>query len=232
MSETSTAIVTGAGSGIGRATAIGLSAAGWRVALVGRTAAKLHDTATSCDGSVVIAADLTDASACRKVVADALGALGKLDAVAHVAGDAPNMPIEKLTGDVVQRCLNTNIAATANLTAAAWPTFADHGRGIFVNVSSVASFDPFPGFAIYAAAKVAINMFTRCTAQEGADVGIEAVCIAPGAVETPMLRAIFDEAMIPKDKTLDPSEVAQVIIDCITKTRSFEPGETIVVANG
>jgi NAD(P)-dependent dehydrogenase (short-subunit alcohol dehydrogenase family) len=132
----------------------------------------------------------------------------------------------------VRRCLDTNIAATAYLTAAAWPTFKQQRRGIFVNVSSVASFDPFPGFSIYAAAKVAINMFTHCTAQEGADCGIKAVCVAPGAVETPMLRSLFDETVMPRDKTLHPDEVAQVIIDCICARRAFQSGETIVVPNG
>jgi NAD(P)-dependent dehydrogenase (short-subunit alcohol dehydrogenase family) len=232
MNEISTAIVTGAGSGVGRATALGLAQVGWRVALVGRTESKLLDTAKACKGAVVITADLTDPAACRQVVADALEGLGQLDAVAHIAGDAPNMPIAQLTGDVVQRCLATNIAATANLTAAAWPTFAAQGRGMFVNVSSMASLDPFPGFSIYAAAKVAVNLFTRCTAQEGAANGIQAVCVAPGAVETPMLRAVFDESMIPKDKALDPRDVARVITDCITGARRFQPGETIVVPSG
>ncbi len=94
-----------------------------------------------------------------------------------------------------------------------------------VNVSSMASIDPFPGFSIYAASKLAVNMFTRCIAQEG----LRAVAIAPGAVETPMLRGLFDESVIPRDKALDPAEVAKVIVDCITGNRAFESGEVITV---
>ena len=82
-----------------------------------------------------------------------------------------------------------------------------------VNVSSMASIDPFPGFATYAAAKI----------------GVKAVAVAPGAVETPMLRSMFNEQMIPKDKALSPEQVAKIITDCITGERAFTSGETIAV---
>jgi NAD(P)-dependent dehydrogenase (short-subunit alcohol dehydrogenase family) len=95
----------------------------------------------------------------------------------------------------------------------------------------MASFDPFPGLAIYAAAKVAINMFTHCIAQEGEKIGVKSVCVAPGAIETPMLRGLFGKDVLPTEKTLDPKEVAGFIVDCITGKRGFKSGETVVMAS-
>ena len=118
-----------------------------------------------------------------------------------------------------------------HLTAMVWPTFRERGGGIIVNVSSMASVDPFPGFSIYAAAKTGLNMFTQVTADEGKTLGISAVAVAPGAVETPMLRSLFDEQTIPVENTLPPQRIADVICDCITGDRSFESGETILVKN-
>ncbi len=220
MSNQPTAIVTGAGSGIGKQTAIQLREQGYRVVLVGRTRAKLEATAQQCTDTLVIEDDLAKPLAASRIVA----AAGRVDALAHVAGHAPNMPINDLTSDVITECMEINLGAAARLAAAAWEPLKQ-SDGVIVNVSSVASIDPFPGFAIYAAAKVGVNMFTRCIAQEG----VRAVTVAPGAVETPMLRGIFDEAAIPRDKTLDPADVARVIVGCITGERAFESGEVIVV---
>jgi NAD(P)-dependent dehydrogenase (short-subunit alcohol dehydrogenase family) len=82
---------------------------------------------------------------------------------------------------------------------------------------------------MYASAKAAVNMFTLCTAREGAAIGVRAVALAPGAVETSMLRGLFDEKAIPHDKTLTPEQVATVIRDCLTGARRFTSGETIPV---
>ena len=80
----------------------------------------------------------------------------------------------------------------------------------------MASVDPFPEFAIYAAAKAGVNALTLCLGKQGQPHGIRAVTIAPGAVETPMLRGLFDPTMIPPEKTLTPVEVASTIVACMT----------------
>jgi NAD(P)-dependent dehydrogenase (short-subunit alcohol dehydrogenase family) len=231
MSEQPVAMITGAGSGIGRATAMRLGHAGYRTVLVGRTLAKLAETQAMLDpgapGADLEALDLCDAQACVSLVARVVARHRRLDAIANVAGDAPLLPIEQVTAAIWRRCIDTNLSCVVHLTAAAWPTFRRQGAGAIVNVSSMASVDPFPGFAIYAAAKIGVNLFTRCTAREGASIGVRAVCIAPGAVETPMLRSVFDRTTIPPERTLDPAVVAAAIVDCITGQRPFEPGQTI-----
>ncbi len=230
------AIVTGAGSGIGRDTAVLLAEAGYHVVLVGRTESSLQETARliadECGADAVRhvhPADLTDQEACRQVVDATAERFGRLDALCNIAGYAPLGPISKIDAETWRRCIDTNLTSVVMLTNAAWPIFEKQRNGVVVNVSSMASIDPFPGFSMYAAAKIGVNMFTQCTADEGKKIGVRAVAIAPGAVETPLLRTIFPEAMIPKHKTLDPVELATIIRDCVTGLRAFSPGETIVV---
>ena len=235
MSHRPVAIVTGAGSGVGRASAVLLAKAGFDVVLAARTKSALDETASLVAGAspsartLVLPTDLSDAAATRALVPAALAAFGRLDALVNVAGYAPLATIDKLTPEMIQQCLDTNIGYTINLVSAAWPTFMSQKCGVVVSVSSMASIDPFPGFAAYAPAKVAVNMFTQCVAREGAAIGIRAVAIAPGAIETPMLRALFGTDMIPTDKTLSPESVAALIVDCIEGRRAFTSGETIAM---
>jgi NAD(P)-dependent dehydrogenase (short-subunit alcohol dehydrogenase family) len=241
MNERKTAIVTGASSGIGREVAVQLAAAGYALLIVGRDRVRLEETAgqaaaraeaagaTPCCRCIPAAADLANAAAARAVVDVALKELGRVDAIANVAGHGSVTPIDKITPELWQRTIDVNVSSVVNLTAAAWPALRRQRSGVIVNVSSMSSVDPFPHLAAYATAKAAVNMFTLCTAREGREIGIRAVAVAPGAVETAMLRAFFDEAAIPRGSTLDPAFVAGVICGCVTGQRAFESGSTLVV---
>ena len=229
--------MTGAGSGIGRDTAVLLAEAGYDVTLVARTEAALQETAELIRADVgdqaqtlVAPADIAVHETGRRIVDQTLERFGRVDALANVAGAAPLTRIHEITEDLWRQCIDVNLSAIVHTTAAAWPHFMKQKSGAIVNVSSMASIDPFLGFSIYAVAKVGVNMFTKCTADEGKKIGVSAVAIVPGAVETPMLRVNFDEKMIPADQTLDPSEVAALIRDCVTGQRAFSPGEAIVIA--
>jgi len=210
-----------------------LAAEGYETALVGRTRSKLEDTADQirhkskravCE---LMPVDLADAAATEGLIDRVLDRFGRIDALANVAGTAPFLPIDQVTRDVWRQCVDTNLSYVVQLTSTVWPVMKRQHSGVIVNVSSMASVDPFPGLAIYATAKAGLNLFTRCTAREGSEIGIKAVAIAPGAIETPMLRSLFDEAALPRDKTLDPIVVGELIRDCITGRRDFDPGETI-----
>ncbi len=240
MNEHKTAIVTGASSGIGREVAVQLAAKGYALLIVGRDRARLEETARQAVARaeaagatprrcIPAAADLANAAAARAVVEVALKELGRIDAIANVAGYGTVTPIDKITPELWQRTIDVNVSSIVNLTAAVWPTLRRQRSGVIVNVSSLSSVDPFPHLAAYATAKAAVNMFTLCTAREGREIGVRAVAIAPGAVETAMLRAFFDEAAIPRELTLDPALVAGVICGCVTGERAFESGSTLVV---
>lgn len=233
VNATKSAIVTGAGSGVGRAVALLLAESGYELLLVGRTSEKLEHTAelihqTSPNLKVVAhQADIADPAACKAIIDHAMQQFGRIDALINVAGYASIVPIEKITPQEWRTTLDINLSSVIYLTTAAWPIFKQQKAGFIANVSSMASISPFPGFALYASAKVALNMFTRITADEGKRLGIKAVSIAPGAIETPMLRSIWDESKIPTNKTLAPTAVASIIRDCLLGTRPYTSGETI-----
>ncbi|MEX0776145.1 MAG: SDR family oxidoreductase [Phycisphaeraceae bacterium] len=235
MPRNHTAIVIGAGSGIGRALSVLLAESRFDLLLVSRTIAHIEETAQLArhqgrDVTIsTLSADVSDPSACRKVIDQAVTQFGRIDAIANVAGYAVQATVEATTPEQWRRMIDTNVSYVMYLTAAVWPVFRQQHSGVIVNVSSMASVDPFPGFAMYASAKVALNMFTRVTADEGKAIGVKAVAVAPGAVETPMLRGLFDQAAVPADRALAPREVARVIRDCITGERAFVSGETILV---
>ncbi len=232
MPQQPAAIITGAGSGIGRAVANDLATRGFDLAITARTESKLTEVAQSIPDDarcVVVPADLTEEDAPARVVAETVSAFGRVDALINVAGYASFCAIDAITPDAWRTTIDTNLSATVLMTAAAWPHLVKSGSGVIVNVSSLASVDPFPQFAMYAAAKVGVNMFTRCTTTEGEPHGLRAVCVAPGAVETPMLRGLFSENDLPASSTLSPNDVAKVVADCVTGDRTFESGETILL---
>lgn len=242
MIENKVAIVTGAGSGIGRAVAVQLATThAFAVVLVGRTNDKLErtrDVIINSGGGAsfvhVLTGDITQPKFCRQIINDTITRWDRIDAIANVAGAAPLQPIEQTNDDTWRNVIDTNLTSIVHLTTAAWPHMkeqADIGGSVIANVSSLASFDPFPGFALYASAKVGVNMFTMCTAREGDEHNIRAVAVAPGAVETPMLRGLFDESIIAKEQTLSPDDVAAVLAGCITGQREFESGETIQLSS-
>ncbi len=237
-SPNATAIVTGAGSGIGRDAAVLLAEAGYAVALVARREAGLRETLAAIQGEVggdapvlVLPADVGDPAAVAGVVERVIAEWGRIDAVANIAGNAPLLPIAEVTPEVWRECIDGNLSSVVYMTAAVLPHMQRAKRGAICNVSSMASIDPFPGFAIYATAKVGVNMFTRCTAREMKRFGGTCAAVAPGAVETAMLRENFNERAIPASSTLDPILVAGVIRDLLTARRSFANGETIVLPN-
>ncbi len=231
------AIVTGAGSGIGRATAAALGAAGFALALVGRRPDALRAVLAELPpGSAVhpVTADLTLADEPARVVREVMARFGRLDVLINNAGLGELIPLERTTPADVERAWRVNTLAPASLILASWPHFTtrrgpDGVSGRIVNVSSMASFDPFPGFFAYASSKAALDSLTLSAANEGAAVGIKVFSVNPGAVETPMLRQSFTPEQLPPDQTLRPDAVAAVIVQCATGALDDRSGQRIPV---
>lgn len=226
-------IVTGAGSGIGFATARRLAAAGHRLALVGRTLSKLRDAAASIREAhpsievEVLEADLGDPAAARSVIPRAAARFGRIDHLVNAAGIAPLAPIETTDLGLLERTFAVNTFGPALLIAAAWPLMTRQRSGCIVNVSTIGTSDPFAGFFAYAASKSALDSLTRSVANEGRRHGIRAFAVNPGAVETPLLRLNFPEKMVPHSRTLSADAVAATIVDCLEGRRS-EPSGTCI----
>lgn len=223
------AIITGGGRGIGRATAIELSARGYRLMLVARSADQLDETARLCKSTeaVAFAADVTRHEQVDQLVARAEKAFRRIDAIIHAAGVAPVRSVEQMSIEEWHETINTNLSAAFYLAHAAWPVFKKQQRGVVVNVSSLASRDPFPGFAAYGAAKAGINLFGLILAREGAPLGVRVHTIAPGAVETEMLRKILTKDQFPTERTMESVDVARVIVQCVDGDLRYTSGEVI-----
>lgn len=209
-----------------------LGARGYRLALVGRRRGPLEEVATALPASakpMVISADVGDVERIAAAVDECVSRLGRLDALVSNAGHAPLLPIEQTTPELLDECFRVNTIGPAYAIARAWPTFVRQRSGCIVNISSMASVDPFPGFFMYAAAKAGVNLMARSCAKEGREFNIRAFSIAPGAVETPMLRTLFSEKGIPPSACLTPEDVARVVVECINGERDGQNGETILL---
>ena len=226
-------IITGAGSGIGRATAILLSACRHALVLVGRREETLHETASKLHpghvGCTVIRADVGDAAQAGGVIERTVRELGQINTLVNNAGFAPLLPIEKHTPELLDEIYRVNAIGPANMIARAWPIFKQQREGCIINVSTVGTMDPFPGFFGYAAAKAALNTMALSCAKEGKAYNIRAFSIAPGAVETEMLREVFRQSGMKPQAGMPPERIAEVIENCIEGRRDAENGRTILV---
>jgi len=222
------ALITGAGSGIGRAITVALAGAGMRVALVGRRDEALRETSRLCiGGGLCIAADVAAPGRMRSAVDEVCRTFGRLDVLVNNAGVAINAPIAGHDEASVRDTFGVNASAPAIAIAAAWPVFERQRCGCVINISSMASVDPFPGFFAYAASKAALNMLTRIAADEGKSIGVRAFAICPGAVETPMLRSLFDTRQVPAAMAADPSQVAALALACVRGEHDDAIGEQL-----
>jgi NAD(P)-dependent dehydrogenase (short-subunit alcohol dehydrogenase family) len=221
------AIITGAGRGIGRATALELRRRGYRLSLAARGVNDLNETARLAGGALCLPTDVTDPAQVERLVHETLSLLGRIDALVNNAGLAPVRPIVEMTPDEWRAVIDTNLSAAFYLTRAAWPAFEKQRSGVVVNVSSAAARDPFPGFAAYGAAKAGLNLLGLSAAREGEKIGVRVHTVAPGATETAMFRGLMTPRQYPAEKTLDPSDVANVIADCVTGSLRFTSGEVI-----
>jgi len=226
------AIITGASSGIGRDVALQLAQRGCSLALVARGGERLEQVGDACaslgSGDVLLrSTDIAVPDDVQAMVDVALDAFGRIDILINNAGLAELRPIGQLELDHLHALMAVNVIGPAVAINRVWPIMVRQHSGRIINVSSVAAKDPFPGFFAYAASKAALNSFTRSIAIEGKPANIKAFAIAPSAVETPMLRSLFNQTMIAPDQTLPPADVAQTIVECAMGQRDELNGEVI-----
>ena len=238
MTAPPTCILTGAGSGIGRATALRLAGEGYRLTVVGRTESRLEETVGAIARHVVnppevlvLPADVSRAEQAMSVVDQTLDRWGRLDALVNNAAVLEAGPVADIDEDVLFRTFAANTFGPAYLVARAWPAFVRQGEGCVVNVSSMATIDPFPGLAVYAASKSALESLTRSIVNEGGAHGITAYSVAPGAVETDMLRTVLSVEQMPAARTHDPEAIADVITACVLGKRRADSGRVIELPN-
>lgn len=224
------AIITGAGSGIGRACAIDLSHRGYQLVIAGRTGSKLEATAsqlaTGCE-YLIHCADLRTPETAKELCDATLERFGRVDCIVNCAGIAPRVSIDETTPRLVQECWEANAFFPACLMLSCWKHLKSSAPGRVVNVSSLASTDPFPGFFAYAASKAALDSFTRSSAREVASDQVKVFSLNLGCVETPLLRSFADHTMVPPERALPPETVAVRIAEYLDGSRDHLHGKCV-----
>ncbi|TQN42865.1 NADP-dependent 3-hydroxy acid dehydrogenase YdfG [Blastococcus colisei] len=182
------AIVTGASSGLGRATAVRLARDGLRVALLARDAGVLSELERSIEESGGSAlsrpVDLADASAAQAAVDHVISVWGRADALINAAATDVPGPVEETTVSDWDRVLDVNLRAPFLLSKAVFAHMRRVGGGTIVNVSSVAGLRGWANAAAYCSSKFALTGFTQALAAEGKPHGIRACVLYPGAMAT------------------------------------------------
>ena len=227
------ALVTGAGSGMGRSTADAFLARGWTVLAVDVAPV---DAAGSDGRLIPLVVDVRDRAAIESALAERLPALGgALHAVANVAGIYPPSTLDTYTAELFHKVFDVNVLGVLNVMAAAVP-YMPEGSGI-VNFASVDGFVVSPGQLVYGASKSAVIMITKATALELAPRRIRVNAIAPGWVATPGNAATgrmeAAAAGIPLGRVAQPSEIAEwVWLLTGGGAASFMTGDTITLSGG
>lgn len=221
------AMITGAGRGIGRAAAVELAQRGCRLTLAARSEQQLAETVRLAKTGIAIPTDVTDPRQVDSLIERTIAEHGRIDAVVHCAGLAPSVTVEQMTDAQWRDVIDVNLSSAFYVARAVWPIFRRQQRGVIVNISSFSSRDPFPGFAAYGAAKAGLNVFSLVLAREGKEIGVRVHTIAPAAVETEMFRALVSEQQWPRERTLDPADVARAIAQCVDGDLRHTSGEVI-----
>jgi 3-oxoacyl-[acyl-carrier protein] reductase len=186
--EGKTALVTGASSGLGRATAVALAQAGADVALVARGADELEETGEGVSKTgrraLVLPADLASGEEALATVERTVGEFGRVDVLVNAAGiDVPGT-VEELDVGGWDLTLSVNLRAPFLLSKAAFPHMRGAGGGTIVNVSSVAGKKGWANASAYCASKFGLTGLTEALADEGREHGIRAIVLYPGAMAT------------------------------------------------
>jgi 3-oxoacyl-[acyl-carrier protein] reductase len=241
---TKLAIITGASSGIGAASALELSRRGWSVVVnYSRSETEARRVAADCSDALAIQADVGDDAACRALAQAALDRWGRIDALVNNAGTTKfvdHANLDGLSGEDFLAIYRTNVVGAFQMTRACAPALKAN-RGAVVNVSSVAAQLAVGSSIAYGASKAALNMMTRSLARSlGPEIRVNAVC--PGYVDTPWHRnahgddranqiAAHYASMVPLKDFARPEDVAEVIAWLIEGGRQVT-GEAIFVDGG
>jgi NAD(P)-dependent dehydrogenase (short-subunit alcohol dehydrogenase family) len=243
------ALITAAGSGIGRAVAVRLAEEGAQVVVTSRSPAHVEETSELVRQAVGEAPtsavlDVTDDGQVRRTIEEIAASLGRIDILSHNAGielsHAP--PVTATTDDDWARVLDANLTGAFQVSRAAIPHIPSGGS--IVMMASMNSYVSWPNNAAYSASKGGLLQFTRALSLELAPKNVRANCVCPGIIQTPLTQAFIDEADDPERLAAEyravspfgrmgtPEEVANAVLFLASDESSFVTGTGLVIDGG
>jgi NAD(P)-dependent dehydrogenase (short-subunit alcohol dehydrogenase family) len=239
-------LVTGASSGIGRATALSLGREGASIVAAGRRKDRLDEVAATVRSSggrcQVVTGDVREAGVVQSWVKEATSRHGGLDGLVHAAGVIGSSGILDTTPEEWDRVMDSNLRSIFLLTRAAAPALIER-KGAIVSMSSVAGPRPYAGILPYCVSKAALDQFTRCVALELAPHGVRVNAVNPGVVVTELhtvTNAIPDypaflersKGTHPLGRVGQPEEVARLILFLLSDEAGWITGGTYAIDGG
>jgi NAD(P)-dependent dehydrogenase (short-subunit alcohol dehydrogenase family) len=239
-----TALVTGAGRGIGRGLAIAFAEAGADVALAARTEDQLQSVAEEVRAlgrrAAVLPVDVSSADTARQVVERAIAELGQLDVLLNAAGTAIRRPAEEVTEEQYDRQVDLNLKGTYFACQAAGQHMLSRGTGSIINIGSLTTSFGLPLRSVYAATKGAVGQLTKTLAVEWAERGVRVNCIAPGWILTPLTQPLHDDpkqtdwivSRTPMRRWGTPEDLQGVAVYLASDASAFVTGQTHYIDGG
>jgi 3-oxoacyl-[acyl-carrier protein] reductase len=241
--EGTTALVTGAGRGVGKGIALELARAGCRVAVNYHSSRDLAEQTVAEIAALgaeafAVRADVGVSSQVNAMMQEVIGRFGRLNALVNNAGIQTWKPLLDVTEAEWDDVLDTNLKGTFLCTQAAARHMRDHGGGSIVNIGSGCNKLAFPKLVAYTASKGGIEMLTKVSALELGPYGIRVNCVAPGAIEierTKLESANYADTwgqLAPLKRVGVPKDVGQIVAFLSSDESSFITGQTIWVDGG
>jgi len=241
------AVITGASSGIGRATALLFAGKGARVVAVGRNEkelGRLRTEAKGAEGSIkILLADVSETSQVDRLITETVDGFGRIDVLVNAAGIIKNGTVENTTLDDWDKMMNINLRSVFYIMQKCVP-YLEESKGNIVNVSSVTGPRSFPGVLAYCVSKSAVDQLTRCSALELAEKGVRVNAVNPGVVVTNIHKrgGMNDEAyekFLEHSKTThplgrvgEPGEIAELIFFLASDKAAWITGATYEIDGG
>ncbi len=233
------AVITGASSGIGKATAEALAAEGAAVVVAARREDRLEDLVERIEGNgsraLAVSCDVTDEDQAHDLIRKAKEEFRRVDIVVNNAGVMQLSKVEKSLSDEWRQMFDINVLGLLYVTDAAIQVMKEQGSGHLVNISSLASRGTRPALGVYSGTKTAVNDISEALRQELQGDNIRVTIIEPGAVETELPDYITDEearegisSLLAELDPLQPEDIAAAIAYCVTQPERVSINEMLI----